>query len=300
MEMSLEVPSTYVEIENNPGVYSRRFTLSAISENNRASINDVSVYNTTEAMKDILSKITLPKLSAKVSPWIETSSITSSRENYRELVASQKLVTQISIEVDTGKYLPASRIKHTILENLTKNVASQKLMNGICATTETEMVKQSDVVNQLVTRDDVVASQALMRGLSATISSNFHRTEDLAKTDGGSHTIGAAQSLARGLSSNISSNFIRIADAKKYLTTEKVVSYLGNSTTMAASQKLMTDVSSSISSISSDILEKLPDPPQGETGDAYYLTPSNSGVAQQIANLDVAVCENNSDIDTTT
>ena len=80
-------------MENNPGVYSRRFTLSAISENNRASINGVSVYNTTDAMKDIISKTTLPKLSARVSPWVETLSVTSSRGDSEELVASQSLVT---------------------------------------------------------------------------------------------------------------------------------------------------------------------------------------------------------------
>lgn len=69
---------------------------------------------------------------------------------------------------------------------------------------------------------------------------------------------------------------------------------------MAASQKLMTDVSSSFVGISVDTLTRLPDPPQGETGDAYYLTPRNGGVARQMANLDVAVCENDSDIDITT
>ena len=80
---------------------------------------------------------------------------------------------------------------------------------------------------------------------------------------------------------------------------ERVVSCLGDSTTMAASQKLMTDVSSSFIGISVDSLTRITDHQKGETGDVYCLTPSNGGVAWQIANLDVAVCENMYDVKVT-
>ena len=72
-EGSLEVPSTLVVLENSSP--SRRFVLSAISENTRASINGVSCYNMTEAIKNILNEITIPRLSAINSPWLFLSSV---------------------------------------------------------------------------------------------------------------------------------------------------------------------------------------------------------------------------------
>lgn len=71
MEMSLEVPPAYVELENSSA--SRRFILSAISENKRASINGVSVYNMADATKDILSKVEVPRVESTISPWVKTS-----------------------------------------------------------------------------------------------------------------------------------------------------------------------------------------------------------------------------------
>ena len=82
---------------------------------------------------------------------------------------------------------------------------------------------------------------------------------NLATTIGPSRTNGASVALLNNLSNNINTNFTTIGGTNKYLTTEKVVSYLGNSTTMVASQKLATNISSDVTKIKNEITQKLPD-----------------------------------------
>lgn len=110
---------------------------------------------------------------------------------------------------------------------------------------------------------------------------------NLATTIGPSRTNGASVALLNDLSNNINTNFITIEDIKKYLTTEKVVSYLGNSTTLVSSQKLATDISSNVTEIKNEITQKLrdqrPTPQPYVTGNVYYLTPDGIGKSQTIA-----------------
>ena len=111
---------------------------------------------------------------------------------------------------------------------------------------------------------------------------------NLATTIGPSRTNGASVALLNDLSNNINTNFIARDDANnKYMTTEKVVSYFGNSTTLVSSQKLATDISSNVTEIKNEIIQEItdiPQPPQPYVnGNVYYLTPDGIGKSQTIA-----------------
>lgn len=230
MEMSLEVPSSLVVMENS--VPTRRFVLSAVSENTRASINGVSCYNMTEAIKDILSVLTIPRLSATVSPWLLKADVANEWGDSRTKAASQNLVSQTSNKI--GDYLPKSQVKNNIADASENNATTQKVFWGIRDSAENILVLSTKIAHSLGDSSEYIASANLIKNLSSAVSPNYHRKQ-LATVLGDSTISAAAVSLVRSLSSAISSNFVKKSEETAFLKKSSVVSIPGDDTALAAS-----------------------------------------------------------------
>lgn len=178
---------------NNGNPYNVPTVLSALMENTRGQIVSVSGYILSDAISNILSNVTLPRLSATESPWVKTSQVTSKIGDSTTLVASQKLAYDIYTDL-SDNYVHKTQVV-SITGNSTTNVASQKLVSDISATIQSNFVKKTQIktINGGSTTD--VASQSLVNGLSNTVNAQYLPLTDVVDVLGTDTNKAASQSL---------------------------------------------------------------------------------------------------------
>ena len=111
LETVMYVPSTLVTIDNSSPF--RKFSISAVSENERASINGISAYNMTIEVPDIVSSTVLPRVQAISSPWAEMSNVMSVYGDSYTNMASQILGTSVLV-VANAEYVKVSDIMSSL------------------------------------------------------------------------------------------------------------------------------------------------------------------------------------------
>lgn len=287
--------TTKVGSESNPQI------IYGIKENNMGVITDISSISLKDAMTRVFNGNVFNQISARNSPWILTSDIVNDIGTNINKVASQKLVHDLSNNVDT-KYVKKSDIVNDVNNSSIYKVASQKLIKSLSDEVQTNFIDNSRIetdITSINTTDNTklssnVASIELLKQLSDIVDTNYVKQSQIVSymSEEPSTTKVASEKLVYDLNDTISKTYILANQMENFIPLSSITDVIGSGSSIkVASQKLAKGLSDEINAIF----------PSGKNGEVYFatrdtVTEKTSITNKTLMDLNVFVCENNDDL----